>query len=812
MSLVKEEYDSECESSYGDKWLSQWANPEEETIKEEEVDSKEALMEITDGTSAKDCLEKHVKQERMEVVENLKRFSSSKTRNKHYEESKDDSHEEHKETKTSKRAVKSKKMSNHSTHLAKIETLLEKAEVIDKVENLCKYQCPKCAAIFKSRTAIYQHFRSSKHADTSKRIINECLTDIVAHMCRICSKKILCDKTIIKNHLFNCHHLRSVKQYSNSQSQLAMGQDVYKYSLHLDKLKSMLEEAKVTDKVENRCKYQCPECAEIFRSRTTIHHHFKRTKHADASKRPINEFLTDVVAHECRVCSKKILCDRTVIRQHVLHNHNGNSVKEYNSSLSHFKMRHSLLNNARTTKIVANLCKYQCPKCDYTFESKLALRKHFQETKHAVSSKIVTDQCLVEVVGHKCHICSQKVLCDKDVIQNHLANHHKGTTLADYSENFSLTVRDSLLENAKISDSVENLCTYQCPKCEKVFKARSIFFKHLKQSKHALRLSTRSGDQVDRYLKDVIAHMCHICSIKILCEKSIIRQHMKIHHSMTMIKYCNKMNLELESQKSKINKDILQLVTQLSTKLQILKKIGNFCNFSCYKCDFVTNNYASMREHIRKNGHGPLLPYTRYLTSAIFYVCRLCDKLVPNDKDIFSVHISSQHKITLQTYRKRVKLPNFEEQGCQYISKLKTAIKDIPIVQPQTRRTLETNALSENQVTKNIGNLSFFKCPVCSKPNMNFAMLVNHCKKQHQHKKFIYDKKHVVEARYHRCFICAKIVLCDNAMISSHISGTHSGVAISTYIKDFVLKGGGKVFPTFRDYRQNNQIFEIIKE
>ncbi len=693
MALVKEEYDSDSESSNGDKWLALWANSEEETIKKEEVESKETLMEITDDISEEDGLEKPVKHERMkgDIVENSKSFTSSKTRNEYNEEGKEDTHEVQKETNKSKRKVKSKKVSNNSMHLAKNESLLEEAEITDKVENLCKFQCPKCAVIFMSRTSIYQHFRKTKHADTSK--------------------------------------------------------------------------------------------GEIY------------------------EYLTDIVAHKCRICSKKILCDRTIIGNHALSSHNLTSVKEYSTSLSRFAMRHSLLNKARTTASVANLCKYQCPKCFNTYESTLALRKHFRKTKHAVATKLLADNCLIDVVAHKCHICSEKILCDKNIIKNHLMNHHKGTIFRKYSEDFSfLAVRDSLVENAKLSDSVENLCTYQCPKCEKVFESRLKFGKHLKQSKHAI----YSGDVVDKYLKDVVAHKCQICSTKILCEKGTIQKHMSYHHNITMTKYCNKMNLELDSYKSKKNKDIVELVTKISSRHKMVNQLGNFCKFSCPKCEFVCNNYKAMKVHIRKKEHGPLLSYTKYFTSVIFHKCHVCDELVPNDIDIFFRHIQVQHKMTLPNYRKRLSLPNIDEQGSQYISKLKTAIKDIPIVQPQTRRTLETNSLSVNQVTKDVGNLSFFKCPVCFKPNLNFATLVHHCKKAHQGRQLLYNKEHVVEARYHRCFICTKIVLCDNATISSHVHATHR-VILSSYIKDYVLKGGGKVFPTFKDYCRNNQIFEIIK-
>ncbi len=367
-------------------------------------------------------------------------------------------------------------------------------------------------------------------------------------------------------------------------------------------------------------------------------------------------------------------------------------------------------------------------------------------------------------------------------------------------------MRDSLLEDANISDSVDNLCTFQCPKCEKVCESRYGFLKHLKQSKHAL-----SSKQIDSCLKDVIAHKCHICSRKVLCDKGTIVQHLSSHHNVTLKKYCHKMNLEHTTQMSKKKMEIVKLCSEISSKHEIRKKLGNFCKFSCLNCDYICNCFRLIKEHIRKLEHGPLLSYTKYVTNAIFHKCHVCGELILNDNEIFYGHIMNQHKLTMPQYRKRVALPNFEEQRNQYISKLKAEIKDIPVVQPKTNRVSQPNTLQEDQVTKNVGNLSFFKCPICPKYGLHFQTLVSHCKKEHQAKQLLYNKEHVEEARYHRCFICARIVLCDLSILTSHVRRSH-GIAISLYIKNFVLKGGGKVFPTFRDYIHNNQSFQIRME
>ncbi len=109
MVLVKEEYDSESDSFNGDKWLSFWANSEEEIIKEEEVESKDTIAEIKDNILEKDAVEKQTKNEEMEVVEHRTRLARSKIIQEHNKERKgsaDTRNEELKKTKTSQGEIK----------------------------------------------------------------------------------------------------------------------------------------------------------------------------------------------------------------------------------------------------------------------------------------------------------------------------------------------------------------------------------------------------------------------------------------------------------------------------------------------------------------------------------------------------------------------------------------------------------------------------------------------------------------------------------------------------------------------------------
>ncbi len=111
-------------------------------------------------------------------------------------------------------------------------------------------------------------------------------------------------------------------------------------------------------------------------------------------------------------------------------------------------------------------------------------------------------------------------------------------------------------------------------------------------------------------------------------------------------------------------------------------------------------------------------------------------------------------------------------------------------------------SLPSFQITNDVGNLSFFRCLVCDRTNMSFASLYSHTREKHgEH--MPYRAENVVEARYHKCQICLKIVLCDSYKISKHVRS--HGISRQNYNENYVLKNGGRVVNCFQEYLQNNR-------
>ncbi len=51
---------------------------------------------------------------------------------------------------------------------------------------------------------------------------------------------------------------------------------------------------------------------------------------------------------------------------------------------------------------------------------------------------------------------------------------------------------------------------------------------------------------------------------------------------------------------------------------------------------------------------------------------------------------------------------------------------------------------------------------------------------------------------------------CDNEFVAWHIKWRHS-LTFSKYIKDYLFKNGNTVFPTWKNYKEDNQVFEAFR-
>ncbi len=577
-----------------------------------------------------------------------------------------------------------------------------------------------------------------------------------------------------------------------------------------------LKVADVSDMVTNLCEFRCPKCHNIFLSKKQFTEHLKKTKHAAMSRGLFNKYLVKIVAYKCCLCSQKIICDRVPISCHVKYYHKI-SMEEYylktGAGCSRKKKDNTFretLDNALVSKNVANLCEYQCPKCETMFQSQKQFGDHISKTKHASIPLGSFKKHLLKIVTYKCEICSLKMICDRITISSHVNKRHKISMLEYYSQTGAksekmkqknVKIFNWTLDNATVSRNVADLCEYQCPKCSKIFSARDLLIRHFKKTKH---VEFFQGS-VNKYLVKVVAHKCYICSNIFLSDKKVILSHISQSHKIDNLKkYCD---MTEATNEFKI----------VSTKCSSLPEyhfdttgmIANLCKFSCQKCKYSSWSWGLMARHLRSSTHTTFLSADQYATRKKFHKCFVCKEVLLCDSRIICSHAVA-HQMKLADYRKLNKKPVKNELYAMYCKELKDVISKIPVVEAKPHYVLSPNSLPNHQVTRDVGNCSFFKCPRCNESDLSYKLLLAHCKKEHQMKHVPFNSQNVAEARYHKCHVCDKIVLCDEHLIARHIRDIHKS-SLTKYVKEFVLKSGGRAFPVFADYRKDIQIFESFK-
>ncbi len=198
MAKNKVEADAE-QSSNDDTWLHDWVNQKQE-IKEE--DKKPSLQKIN-----YDCKYEDVNQQKFE--NNKKKLASSAKPKRKLSKRKDDQIINAKSKRFRKGNFSQGAIESNAFALNK--EALENAPVSDIMKNLCECKCPQCEKKYMTKHSIRRHFKNTNHGSGSARgNVMKYLNKIVAHKCYVCSKMMLCEGSIVQNHIsflpWNCLH------------------------------------------------------------------------------------------------------------------------------------------------------------------------------------------------------------------------------------------------------------------------------------------------------------------------------------------------------------------------------------------------------------------------------------------------------------------------------------------------------------------------------------------------------------------------------------------------------------------------------
>ncbi len=247
----------------------------------------------------------------------------------------------------------------------------------------------------------------------------------------------------------------------------------------------------------------------------------------------------------------------------------------------------------------ASKCEFKCPGCGKCFNTWQAITKHSRKSARTIYFKDI-EECIVKIVCHVCRICSEKVLCDGDIMKRHLKTSHK-IQLGYYIKKFDLFPLKKLPENAYSNHVIGNLCSYKCKDCGANYTQSASLYEHMKAHSHGVGFKGK-----DNLIK-TIYHTCKLCDKVFLCDLIILRRHVKHSHGLTIDKYCRKTGCVQAEDKWAV---VLQT-------LKLSEFVDNLCLFTCGVCNKILNNCLELRKHRLKTKHYADTS-TQSLTTSLF--------------------------------------------------------------------------------------------------------------------------------------------------------------------------------------------------
>ncbi len=438
---------------------------------------------------------------------------------------------------------------------------------------------------------------------------------------------------------------------------------------------------------------QCPLCPRwIVQSRSMIRNHLKRAHGGMPLERYFLENVFNrkgekigrgqkitfgpngVVLHQakktaCRLILDKRSLDRLAIARYRQSNQRSRRPVKDEEASKLQELRRSrgragsrslhfrrIFKTAPVSKVIKNACVFRCPRCCKEFSSRFMTERHLKRERDRFPSgeKMSPFDCLKTIVSHKCEICQRLVLCDKSTIAAHLRRIH-GQKMEMYLKTYRLilasetpVVNDeeagvrakvpmvpaSLFITIKVHPraikkedttfTVSNLCKFRCLKCSYVTRSYSGLIQH------KLKCCRESAYRYS--VKEVVearAHMCCVCSRRILCDKDAIRRHATEHKIHSIAEYLKLAHAKMKEAKAAINSEqgqfesfgkekaweentrMRKLVPKVLHALEgfpskVPKEltttlVANLCTFRCKVClSYQTENFEWFTLHRRK--------------------------------------------------------------------------------------------------------------------------------------------------------------------------------------------------------------------
>lgn len=329
-------------------------------------------------------------------------------------------------------------------------------------------------------------------------------------------------------------------------------------------MKDILSKCTLSEnEVGNMCQYRCMGCHGVFSSWERLNYHLKSTNHGPLGMENLGKYIEKYVSHKCKLCSKVLLNDYINLISHfrihkietlrVYCNKTGCMIVNVRGSKKFQQMIDKKSKSSTFSKSWGNRCTYACNICGEMSKSWFQLQKHLMAKKHYKLKKLAKKYLqheelfihAINLVFHKCALCSKNIPCDEYFLGRHFSRQHRGKmTAKQYKSNIDhLSVEEALkdiptseplmvptmtadrMPAATTTPHVGDLCRFACFMCPMYTMSEWSSFKH----EHLVRHHQLSDFEAD-YCVEARYHKCLLCQTVILNDRYFIQNHLTRKH------------------------------------------------------------------------------------------------------------------------------------------------------------------------------------------------------------------------------------------------------------------------------------------
>ena len=447
-----------------------------------------------------------------------------------------------------------------SDYGVKYQPYKENALVVENVTSSkqwfdgCEYKCAlRCPHTSKSRNAMAQHLKAT-HKEKLNEDVNFIVIEESIMQCQICSLDMFQSEGAIRNHMTRFHSM-TLEDYA----EMHVKDGVVKSSAPepLDEIKGILTPKNIP--WYDKCAYRCKSCMTIFWAVKDINGHIKKCNKGLAEKETVRKTI-----HTCRICSKRVLQERSAVESHIRSKH-GTSMSDYTVKFTPYADENPELAVDTTEDNTRwfDGCEYACLLCTFSNKTRNLIGKHMKGVHKIVNASEGEHYKTVAETSMDCALCSVSVMKSEPQIRAHLTKNHD-MTMEEYAARFvhgtegllSSHFLDASPSSATASSSAHveqatgeedaadvevpknvmwyNRCRFRCKTCRWSAWDESAMNSHLRKCPWLAQTGQKRAES-EMVVRKI--YRCKVCNFAVTHKRAAIDGHLKKRHSTNLVDY-----------------------------------------------------------------------------------------------------------------------------------------------------------------------------------------------------------------------------------------------------------------------------------